>query len=115
MTSKLKMPFHPTDSHYSGKPAFLAQVQRFVDLCETDHHATRVGQGACRVQYGVSIEYEIVFGNSTATGSSSNNDGGRAISFRLALSYRDKRDGVSAAYLDDPLKCPELGPLGEDI
>jgi hypothetical protein len=117
MTSKLKVPFNPADAKYHGKPTFLAHAQKFVDLCETKYNATRVGQRACSIDNGVSIEYEMVVGNSTAPGSSSNNEAslGRAINFHLILYYKARKDGVSAAHLDDPMKCPELGPLGEDI
>jgi hypothetical protein len=60
--TKPKVPFSPEDAEYRIKPQFLIGVQRFVDLCETRHGAIRCGQGACKVQCGVSVEYNIIIG-----------------------------------------------------
>lgn len=57
-----KIPFNPEDAEYQTKPAFLRDAQRFMELCETRYGATRCGEGACKVQCGVSVEYQIIIG-----------------------------------------------------
>jgi hypothetical protein len=60
--TKAKSPFNPEDTDYRTKPQFLSDVQRFTELCEIQHGAVRCGEGACKVQCGVSVEYNVIIG-----------------------------------------------------
>ena len=116
------MSFNPRAQEYVNKPAFLSQMQRFINLCETGHHAIRCGENIVSINFGVKVEYEIL------TNVSSNDlvkrDGniyhaspsGRVVHFHLVLHYQKKKDGVSAATIQcDPAYKSDLASLEHDV
>ena len=119
---KLKTPFDPNHPEYNNKPAFLAQMQWFIKLCQEKHGATRCGHEICSIQYGVSIEYQILLPPPTSGAVNGNRitaetiHGGRSLHFHLVVNYKERIDGVSAAHLQyDSKKYPQLAPLRDEI
>jgi hypothetical protein len=117
-----KTPFNPDDPEYRNKPAFLSQMQLFINLCEKGHHAKRCGQGACSMNCAVSIEYEIVFPPPVSDAANGNHitletflHSHLAVNFHLVVNYKERTDGVSAACLQYDPKYAQLGPLQDEI
>lgn len=116
----MKVPFNPNDEEYANKPAFVAEMQQFLNLCEDRYGATRFGQ-VCTIRYGVSVEYQMMvnFDSDAGIGSPFRAEGSqrsRAINFHLMVNYKERTDGVSAAGLQyDRKKFPELKPLDDNI
>jgi hypothetical protein len=126
MVPKFKPPFDPNGSEYRTKPAFLSQLSRFLHVCENDYGATHTGQGAREIQCGVSVEYQVIVGQSDTQGRPVAYGGdntrtqspppGRGINFHLVVSYNKRVDGVSAVHIDvDENLRSYLSPIEEAV
>jgi hypothetical protein len=120
MAPKLKPPFNPESIQYSTKPTFLSQLQQLLHVCENDYGATQTGQQACEIQCGVSVEYQVIVGQSDTQVRRVRTQSpppGRVINFHLVVSYNQRLDGVSAVHIqlsDENLRS-NLSPMEEAV